>query len=178
MTSFTGGGWIASSTITVEGANGPIKVLLVDTEGFSGVGGVTSRTYEANLFGIIYLMSSAVIFNTMFPIDASTARMMGSHCARAVRMLKGVYSSTSPMRGGHTLKGLKDNDLTLTLTLTLCSKASKTTMCGRSARLQPLQPSKHGHLRRRVARKPIKCISSRCQRGGRCAELGSGSGAD
>ena len=27
------------------------SVLIIDTEGFSGVGGLTSRTYEANLFG-------------------------------------------------------------------------------------------------------------------------------
>ena len=38
-------------------------------EGFSGVGSLTSRTYEANMFGITYLLSSAVVYNSMFPVD-------------------------------------------------------------------------------------------------------------
>lgn len=89
VTSFTGGVWITSRPIELHDSNGkPLRVLLVDTEGFSGVGGLTSRTYEANLFGLIYLMSSAVVFNTMFPVDASTTRMMSGHAAHALRMLK------------------------------------------------------------------------------------------
>ena len=89
VTSFTGGVWITSRAIELHDANGrPHRVLLVDTEGFSGVGGLTSRTYEANLFGLIYLMSSAVLFNTMFPVDASTTRMMSDHASHALRMLK------------------------------------------------------------------------------------------
>ena len=35
-------------------------------EGFSGVGSLTSRTYEANMFGITYLLSSAVVYSSMF----------------------------------------------------------------------------------------------------------------
>ena len=49
-----------------------MRAFLVDTEGFSGVGSLTSRTYEANMFGITYLLSSAVVYNSMFPVDAST----------------------------------------------------------------------------------------------------------
>ena len=71
--SYTGGVWITSSPVTLHPRiGGPaIRAFLVDTEGFSGVGGLTSRTYEANLFGMIYLMSSTVIFNSMYPVDAS-----------------------------------------------------------------------------------------------------------
>jgi hypothetical protein len=48
-------------------------------------------TYEANLFGLVFLMSSAVIYNTMYPIDASTARRLSSHCAHALRILKELH---------------------------------------------------------------------------------------
>lgn len=67
ITSHTGGVWIATEPVMLTPRNGgpPIRVLLVDTEGFSGVGSVTSRTYEANLFGMVYLLSSALIFNSM-----------------------------------------------------------------------------------------------------------------
>ena len=52
--SMTGGIWITSEPIIVTPPGGqPLRVLLIDTEGFSGVGGLTSRTYEANLFGIV-----------------------------------------------------------------------------------------------------------------------------
>ena len=54
------------------------------------MGGVTSRTYEANLFGIIYLLSSAVIFNTMFPVDASTVANLNAHASHALHMVQAL----------------------------------------------------------------------------------------
>ena len=80
VTSYTTGVWITSEPVllTPAGGGAPIRVLLIDTEGFGGVGGVTSRTYEANLFGITYLLSSAMIFNTMYPVDASTVDRMNA----------------------------------------------------------------------------------------------------
>ena len=48
-------------------------------------GGRTSRTYEANLFGVVYLLSSALIFNTMFPIDASSVAAINTHCNHALQ---------------------------------------------------------------------------------------------
>ena len=64
VTSHTGGVWMTSEPVvlTPEGGGDPIRVFIIDTEGFGGVGGLTSRTYEANLFGITYLLSSALIF--------------------------------------------------------------------------------------------------------------------
>lgn len=77
VTSYTGGVWITNKPILVTGSDGrPLRVLLIDTEGFNGVGGVTSRAYESNLFGIIQLISSRVIFNSMFPVDASTVQQL------------------------------------------------------------------------------------------------------
>ena len=32
--------------------------------------------YEANLFGLVQLMSTVMIFNSMFPVDASTVRTL------------------------------------------------------------------------------------------------------
>ena len=80
VTSHTGGVWITTKPIIVQGSEGPLRTFLIDTEGFSGVGSLTSRTYEANLFGLTYLMSSAVIFNSMFPVDTSTVASMNGHC--------------------------------------------------------------------------------------------------
>ena len=65
-----------------------LPVYLIDTEGFSGIGGRTSKTYEANLFGLMSLMSSAVIFNTVFPVDASTVSMLNRFASHAVSVLK------------------------------------------------------------------------------------------
>ena len=66
VTSHTGGVWISSAPVTLhpKGGGPAVRAFLIDTEGFSGVGGLTSRTYEANLFALTYLMSSAVIFNS------------------------------------------------------------------------------------------------------------------
>ena len=94
VTSFTGGVWISSRPIVLGG----LRVLLVDTEGFAGVGGLTSRTYEANLFGLVYLLSSAVIFNTAFPVDASTTAMMSAHAAHALRMLQELHARGAWLR--------------------------------------------------------------------------------
>ena len=91
VTSFTGGVWITSEPVRMRDPSGrKLRVFLIDTEGFSGVGGLTSRTYEANLFGISYLLSSALIFNSMFPVDASTVSAMNSHCNHALQMLKSL----------------------------------------------------------------------------------------
>ncbi len=97
VTSFTGGIWITNRPVRMQMANGelsPVPVFLIDTEGFSGVGGLTSRTYEANLFGITYLLSSALIFNSMFPVDASTVAQMNRHCSHALQMLKSLKDAS------------------------------------------------------------------------------------
>lgn len=62
----------------------------LSSAGFSGVGSITSRTYEANLFGLVYLLSSAVIFNTMFPVDASTVTNLNAHASHALQMLQAL----------------------------------------------------------------------------------------
>ena len=90
ITSFTTGVWITSEPIILspaETGGTSLRVLLIDTEGFSGVGGLTSRTYEANLFGITYLMSSAIIYNSMFPVDASTVERMNAYGRRTLDMI-------------------------------------------------------------------------------------------
>ena len=89
ITSYTTGVWITSEPIMLTPTDGssPMRVLLIDTEGFSGVGGLTSRTYEANLFGITYLMSSAIIFNSMFPVDASIVERMNAYGRRTLDMI-------------------------------------------------------------------------------------------
>lgn len=89
VTSFTGGVWITSEPVVIDG----VRCLIIDTEGFSGVGGLTSRTYEANLFGITYLLSSSIVFNTMFPVDASTVGAMNSHCNHALQMLRELHDA-------------------------------------------------------------------------------------
>ena len=94
VTSHTGGVWIASQPITMQLADGSsLRVLFIDTEGFSGVGGITSKTYEANLFGLVYLLSSVVIFNTMFPVDASTVASLNAHASHALSMLQALTDS-------------------------------------------------------------------------------------
>lgn len=67
-----------------------MRAFLIDTEGFSGVGSLTSRTYEANMFGITYLLSSAVVYNSMFPVDASTVSQMNRHALRTMQMIKSL----------------------------------------------------------------------------------------
>lgn len=98
VTSFTGGVWITSEPLLLQGGPGQeaLRVFLIDTEGFSGVGGLTSRTYEANLFGVVYLLSSALIFNSMFPVDASTVSQLNRHCARSLQMLKALGDAHFP----------------------------------------------------------------------------------
>jgi len=94
VTSHTGGVWIASQPVEVKVADGStLRVLFIDTEGFSGVGGITSKTYEANLFGLVYLLSSVVIFNTMFPVDASTVASLNAHASHALSMLQALTDS-------------------------------------------------------------------------------------
>ena len=88
VTSHTGGVWILNEPIFLETPRGKLRVLLVDTEGFHGIGGRTSRTYEANLFGLVWLMSSVLIFNSMFPVDASTIKSLNSFGREAVNVLK------------------------------------------------------------------------------------------
>eukprot|EP00316_Scyphosphaera_apsteinii_P001166 CAMPEP_0119323606 /NCGR_PEP_ID=MMETSP1333-20130426/61103_1 /TAXON_ID=418940 /ORGANISM="Scyphosphaera apsteinii, Strain RCC1455" /LENGTH=546 /DNA_ID=CAMNT_0007331091 /DNA_START=125 /DNA_END=1765 /DNA_ORIENTATION=- len=99
VTSHTGGVWISSQPITVQtGAGESINVLLIDTEGFSGISGHTSRTYEANVFGITFLMSSVMIFNSMFPIDASTVSHLNGHVNHALQMLRSLENERVWMR--------------------------------------------------------------------------------
>ena len=90
--SYTTGAHITSQPIAImppSHANGrPLPILLIDTEGFSGIGGRTSRTYEANLFGLVSLMSSVLIFNTLFPVDASTVSMLNRFASHSVAVLK------------------------------------------------------------------------------------------
>ena len=76
----------------------PLRAFLVDTEGFSGVGSVTSRSYEAHLFAIIYLLSNAVIFNSMFPVDSSTASFMSQQSVRSLQMLKSLHEADIPFQ--------------------------------------------------------------------------------
>ena len=89
VTSFTTGAHITNKPVLLDMPNGrTLPVYLIDTEGFSGIGGRTSKTYEANLFGLMSLMSSAVIFNTVFPVDASTVSMLNRFASHAVSVLK------------------------------------------------------------------------------------------
>jgi len=98
VTSFTGGVWISSRPLEVATASGTLRVLFIDTEGFSGVGSITSKTYEANLFGIVYLLSSVLIFNTMFPVDASTVSSLNAHANHALQMLQALKESGQEVR--------------------------------------------------------------------------------
>ena len=91
VTSYTDGVWITNQTLEVSTTEGgSVRVLFMDTEGFSSVSSFTSRTYEANLFGIVYLLSSSVIFNSMFPIDASTISNLNTHAGHALRMVQNL----------------------------------------------------------------------------------------
>ena len=89
--SHTGGVWITSQPVTlhtgVGGKGNPVRVFLIDSEGFSGVGGLTSRTYEANLFGILYLLCSTMVFNSMYPVDASMVDRMNSYGKRTLDVI-------------------------------------------------------------------------------------------
>ena len=100
VTSFTGGVQITSEPIRFSIGVGrpPLRAFLVDTEGFSGVGSVTSRSYEAHLFAIIYLLSNAVIFNSMFPVDSSTASFMSQQSVRSLQMLKSLHEADIPFQ--------------------------------------------------------------------------------
>uniref|UniRef100_A0A7S0JHA9 Guanylate-binding protein N-terminal domain-containing protein n=1 Tax=Calcidiscus leptoporus TaxID=127549 RepID=A0A7S0JHA9_9EUKA len=91
--SHTAGVWILSEPIPVRTPAGTLNVLLVDTEGFHGIGGRTSRTYEANLFGLVTLMSSVLIFNSMFPVDASTVNSLNRFGQHAVSVMKELSSN-------------------------------------------------------------------------------------
>ena len=89
VTSHTVGAHITDRPVMVRTpSGGQLPVFLVDTEGFSGVGGRTSRTYEANLFGLVALMSSVLIFNSVFPVDASTVNTLNRFASHAVAVLK------------------------------------------------------------------------------------------
>merc|ERR1740117_1078307 len=90
VTSYTGGVWITSRPVEMETAHGTLRVLFIDTEGFGGIGSITSNTYEANLFGVVYLLSSAIIYNTMFPVDASTVASLNAHSTHALHMLQAL----------------------------------------------------------------------------------------
>jgi hypothetical protein len=105
VTSFTTGVHILSEPIVLETPRGPLKVLLVDTEGFHGIGGRTSRTYEANLFGLVWLMSSVLIFNSMFPVDASTVKSLNLFGKEAVGVLKelSMHHTAVSRRPAHLL---------------------------------------------------------------------------
>ena len=98
VTSFTRGAWITNRPVVIETDDGPIRVLFIDTEGFSGVGGITSKTYEANLFGIIYLISSAIVFNSMFPVDASTVTNLNAHASHALQMVQALKDGVGVQR--------------------------------------------------------------------------------
>ena len=88
VTSHTVGAHITDQPVMVRTPTGQLPVFLVDTEGFSGIGGRTSRTYEANLFGLIALMSNVLIFNSVFPVDASTVNTLNRFSSHAVAVLK------------------------------------------------------------------------------------------
>ena len=88
VTSHTTGAHISDRPIMLDTPQGRLPCFLIDTEGFSGIGGRTSRTYEANLFGLITLISSVVIFNTVFPVDASTVNMLNRFASHAVAVVK------------------------------------------------------------------------------------------
>ena len=92
VTSHTTGAHITDRPITIATPSGPLACFVIDTEGFSGIGGRTSRTYEANLFGLVTLMSSVLIFNTIFPVDASTVNMLNRFSSQAVAVLKELGS--------------------------------------------------------------------------------------
>ncbi len=68
----------------------------MDTEGFNGVGQQTSMTYEANLFGLTFLLSSVLIFNSIFPVDAGTIRMIEGHCRHALLVLQELKDAKVP----------------------------------------------------------------------------------
>jgi len=93
VVSHTTGIWMTREPMRV----GELNIFIIDTEGFGGIGSFTSRTYEANLFGpirkvlgsvapavtskrcsvgITYMLSSVVIYNTMYPIDANAVKQL------------------------------------------------------------------------------------------------------
>lgn len=100
VTSHTGGVWMTNRPVSLRPSNGgkPIRCFIIDTEGFSGVGGLTSRTYEANLFGMVYLMSSAVIFNSMYPVDASVVERMNGYGKRTLDVIAELHDYDVAMR--------------------------------------------------------------------------------
>ena len=108
----------------------------MDTEGFNGVGQQTSMTYEANLFGLTFLLSSVLIFNSIFPVDAGTIRMIEGHyvCPAGPAELKDAkvpYSKilallSGPSRTSH-LFNLKNSNLSEDELMLMLQATSKTT---------------------------------------------------
>ena len=99
VVSHTGGVWITDRPVTLRSGDGrTIRVLFIDTEGFGGVGGLTSRTYEANLFSVVYMLSSALIFNTMFPVDAHMVAQLNARSSRTLDMMRELSRNSIPTR--------------------------------------------------------------------------------
>jgi len=70
--SHTSGIWITSKPVMLDiPGKGKMPTILIDTEGFHGVQMLTSQTYESNLFALTHLLSSSMVFNTMYPADAA-----------------------------------------------------------------------------------------------------------
>lgn len=70
----TSGVWISDRPRMMrvgEGADArTVAVYVLDTEGFHGVLQRTTRSFEANMFAAVCLMSSVVIYNSRAPLDA------------------------------------------------------------------------------------------------------------
>ncbi|KAJ1628136.1 guanylate-binding protein [Pavlovales sp. CCMP2436] len=70
----TSGVWISDTPTMMEVGEGEgkraVAVYVVDTEGFHGVLQRTTQSFEANMFAVVCLMSSVVIYNSRAPLDA------------------------------------------------------------------------------------------------------------
>lgn len=129
---------MTSEPIVAQTESGPLNVFLVDTEGFNGVGQQTSMTYEANLFGLTFLFSNVMIFNSIFPVDAGTVRMIEGHCRHAMLVLQEledahiIYNKNSRPAfvwavQNFNLFNLKNSDMTETELLSMLEDTSDAT---------------------------------------------------
>lgn len=95
----TSGVWISDKPSMIEVGEGEdtrtVAVYVLDTEGFHGVLQRTTQSFEANMFAVVCLMSSVVIYNSRAPLDA-----------KDVERLRTFATTTSIVRAELTARGL------------------------------------------------------------------------
>jgi len=100
--SHTAGIWITSKPIMMDiPGRGKMPTIMIDTEGFHGVQQLTSQTYESNLFALTHLLSSTMVFNTMYPADAADISELKGYSSMAFAMQQSLLAQGMPVQKPH-----------------------------------------------------------------------------